>query len=112
YELVQDSAGRGVLYFKGRRQGFMPEYVTHPVKDRATWDRDVAWRLDPHTPERHANLDARMAEVRRAAAQGHMITQRIIGGYMYLRSLFGPEETLYAFIDQPDLVHTAMRAWL
>ena len=41
HELVQDYAGRHVLYFKGRRNGFMPEYVDHPVKDKETWERDV-----------------------------------------------------------------------
>ena len=36
-EIEQDYAGRHVLYFKGRRSGFMPEYVNHPVKDMRTW---------------------------------------------------------------------------
>ena len=52
YELVQDFAGRHVLCFKGRRNGFMPEYVDHPVKDMDTWERNVKWRMDPGTPER------------------------------------------------------------
>ena len=38
YELVQDFAGRSVLFFKGRRDGFMPEYVDHPVKDLKSWE--------------------------------------------------------------------------
>lgn len=38
YEVVQDFAGRHVLYFKGRRDGFMPEYLDHPVKDMKTWE--------------------------------------------------------------------------
>ena len=29
YELVRDFAGRSVLCFKGRRSGFMPEFVYH-----------------------------------------------------------------------------------
>ena len=33
HEVVQDFAGRHVLYFKNRRHGFMPEYLDHPVKD-------------------------------------------------------------------------------
>jgi uroporphyrinogen decarboxylase len=41
-----------------------------------------------------------------------MITQRIIGGYMALRSLIGPEVLLYAFYDMPDVVHDCMAAWL
>ena len=53
-EVVQDAAGRHVLYFKGRRHGFMPEYVAHPVKDEKTWVEDVKWRMNPATPERVA----------------------------------------------------------
>ena len=47
HELAQDDSGRHVLYFKGRRDGFMPEYVDHPVKDMRTWVENVKWRLDP-----------------------------------------------------------------
>lgn len=111
-ELVRDFAGRSVLCFKGRRQGFMPEYVDHPVKDEATWEQDVAWRLDPATPERYADLDRRMDEAKAAAARGEMIVASLIGGYMYLRSLFGPEKLLYAFCDQPELIHRCMKTWL
>lgn len=112
YELVQDFAGRHVLYFKGRRDGFMPEYVDHPVKDLRSWEEQVAWRLDPRAAGRYADLEARMAQAREAAAQGLMIVQNLVGGYMYLRSLIGPEELLYAFYDQPDLIHACMEAWL
>ena len=68
YELVQDFAGRHVLCFKGRRSGFMPEYVDHPVKDTQTWQELYKWRLDPTTPTRFETLDTRMASVREAAA--------------------------------------------
>ena len=47
-------------FFKGRRGGFMPEYIDHPVKDMKTWEEDVKWRLVPATPERYANLKERM----------------------------------------------------
>lgn len=112
YELVQDLAGRQVLYFKGRRQGFMPEYVDHPVKNIQTWEEDVKWRLQPATPERFNNLEARMRQAQAAAEQGLMIQQNFIGGYMYLRSLIGPEELLYFFYDQPDLIHDCMKTWV
>lgn len=111
HEVVQDYAGRKVLYFKGRRDGFMPEYLEHPVKDRRTWEEHVKWRLDPASPERYANLDARMAAARSAAARGLMISQGLIGGYMYLRSLIGPGELPFAFCDQPELIHDCMRTW-
>lgn len=112
YELVQDFAGRHVLYFKGRRDGFMPEYVDHPVKDMRTFEERILWRMNPASPERYADLDDRMAWAKAQAGMGMMITQNLVGGYMYLRSLMGPEELLYAFYDNPAVVHACMQAWL
>ena len=112
HELVQDHAGRHVLFFKGRRSGFMPEYVDHPVKDMRTWEQDVKWRMNPETPARYADLDARMENAKAQAARGMIITQNVIGGYMYLRSLIGPERLLYAFYDMPEVIHDCMKTWL
>jgi uroporphyrinogen decarboxylase len=112
YELVQDTAGRSVLYFKGRRQGFMPEYVDHPVRDMKSWEEQVKWRLDPDTPTRYADLDRYVERARTAAATGRMVVAGMIGGYMYLRSMIGPEGVLYAVMDQPDLIHDCMSTWL
>ena len=30
---------------------------------------------------------------------------------MYLRSLIGPEDLLYLFYDDPDLIHDCMKTW-
>ena len=111
HELVQDYAGRHVLFFKGRRSGFMPEYVDHPVKDWATWEKNVKWRLNPDTEERYADLPQRMENAKAAAARGVMISQNLIGGYMYLRSLIGPGDVPYMLYDAPDLVHDCMKTW-
>ncbi len=111
HEVEQDFAGRHVLYFKGRRHGFMPEYLDHPVKDWRTWEEDVKWRLDPNSPERYADLDARMATAKTQAAKGIMITQNLVGGYMYLRSLIGPDKLLYMFCEHPDLLKDCMETW-
>jgi len=111
YELVQDFAGRHVLYFKGRRNGFMPEYVDHPVKDMRTFEEQIAWRMNPADPRRYDDLEQRMEAAVKAAGQGIMIGANIIGGYMYLRSLIGPANLLYAFYDMPDVIHACMRAW-
>ena len=111
HELVQDHAGRHVLFFKGRRNGFMPEYVDHPVKDMKTWVEDVKWRLDPTTPERFANLDERMERAKASAAEGKMVVQGLVGPYMYLRSLIGPADLMYAWYDKPDVVRDCMETW-
>jgi uroporphyrinogen decarboxylase len=52
-----------------------------------------------------------MASAKVAAAKGLMISQGLIGGYMYLRSLMGPADLLYKFYDAPELIHACMKAW-
>ncbi len=111
-EVIQDPAGRHLLVFKNRRQGFMPEYLDHPVKDQRTWTEDVRWRLDPAAPGRFDYLDQMAREAVIRAGEGYMISQHVIGGYMYLRSLMGPTEIMYAFYDAPRLVHDCMQTWL
>ena len=112
HELVRDFAGRSVLYFKGARNGFMPEYVDHPVKDMKTWQENVKWRLAPKAEGRFATLAERMEKAKKAAGEGLIITQGLIGGYMYLRSLIGPEQIMYAFYDMPEVIHDCMKSWL
>ena len=112
YEVVRDEAGRHVLCFRGRRNGFMPEYLDHPVKDMRTWEERCKWRMDPATPQRYADLDERMAEAREAAGEGKIMVVNLVGGYMYLRSLVGPGDVLYKFYDEPELIHDCMQTWL
>jgi uroporphyrinogen decarboxylase len=112
YELVQDFAGRKVKYFKGRRNGFMPEYMDHPVKDTKTWEELCLWRLDPKTPERLPAIQKDIERAKTAAAEGWIIGSYLVGGYMYLRSLIGPVDLLYTFYDNPDLIHRCMQTWL
>ena len=111
YELVQDFAGRHVLCFKGRRSGFMPEYVDHPVKDMKTWEENCKWRMNPNSPERYANLEKDMEPRIKRVNQGCVVQQGLVGGYMYLRSLIGPEDLLYKFYDDPELIHDCMKTW-
>ena len=110
-EIAQDSAGRHVLYFKGRRNGFMPEYVDHPVKDMKSWEEKIKWRMNPDTPERLKQMRSNVDKAMSAEKDGLMIKQVSVGGYMYLRSLIGPEELLYKFYDMPELIHDCMKAW-
>ena len=112
HEVIQDHAGRHLLVFKGRRSGFMPDYIDHPVKDHRTWEEDVKWRMDPQTPARYTGEEKRMAAAREAAGQGMVMTQRLVGGYMYLRSLIGPEELFYVVHDDPELIRSCMATWL
>lgn len=111
YEVVRDFAGRHVLYFKGRRNGFMPEYLDHPVKDFDTWERLCKWRMDSKAEGRYEGFDERLVGIKQKADAGYHIIQNIIGGYMYLRSLIGPADLLYMFYDNPELIHECMKTW-
>jgi len=110
-EVIRDRVGRKVLMFHDLRTGFMPEYLDHPVKDMKSWEEEIKWRLDPNTPERKAQTEVRMVEAVAKARQGYFMVQRLIGGYMYLRGLIGPEDLLYMFIDDPELIHSCMEQW-
>ena len=114
HELVQDPAGRKVLYFKGQtfKDGVMPTYVDHPVKDMKTWTENVKWRLDPAAPGRFDDLEQTMQDAKEHAGRGEVIMQYIVGGYMYLRALFGSEDLCMAFYDMPEVIHDCMEAWL
>ena len=111
-EVIQDTAGRYVLYFKGRRNGFMPEYIDHPVKDMKSWEENCKWRLDPNTPERIANIENGIPNILANVKKGKSPVQQMIGGYMYLRSLIGPLDLMYKFYDEPELIHSCMQTWL
>jgi uroporphyrinogen decarboxylase len=111
YELVQDFAGRSVKCFKGRRSGFMPEYVDHPVKDQKSWEEKCLWRMDPLDAGRQEGIVKTVMGAKKAAAEGQIICANLVGGYMYLRSLMGPVDLLYMFYDNPDLIRRCMETW-
>jgi len=112
YEIVRDSAGRTVRYFKDRRDGFMPTYLKHAVSCEKDWEEDVKPLLSPVTPERWDGFDDRIEKIKAADEKGMMIVQNAIGGYMYLRALIGPEDVCYMFADNPGLIHKMMQTWL
>lgn len=112
YEIVQDFAGRLLKVFKGRRHGFMPDYLRHPVSSMADWE-EVAPRLDPSNPARWEGLPEKVKSSRENAdAVGGLVVQSLVGGYMYLRAMIGPEDLLYMFYDRPEVIHAAMQGWL
>ena len=110
YQIIRDEMGRLQKTFK-TREYYMPQFLRTAVASRGDWEEDVKPRLDPRTPERWSKFEEDIAEARRAAQQGLLLIERVVGGYMYLRALLGSEGLLYAFHDTPDLVHDMMRQW-
>jgi uroporphyrinogen decarboxylase len=112
HEIIQDQSGRLLRVFKGRRHGFMPEYIKHAVSGPDDWERDVRPRLQWDDDDRWAAFEeaSRTAESLREL-DGRFVEQSFVGGYMYLRALIGPEGVMYAFYDQPELIHRMMQRW-
>ena len=113
--ILRDTEGRLLKVFKseasGQKYTFMPEYVQGAITGRESWEGDVKPRLDPDTPARWTRFAESVAAARAAQQEGLMTLQVVVGGYMFLRTLFGPVDLLYAFHDAPDLVHDVLDQW-
>lgn len=112
HDIVQDNAGRLIKIFTGRTHGFMPDYLKHPVANLGDWE-NLWQRLDPSNESRWVGLEPKIADAAgQAALNTGILRQPLIGGYMFLRSIIGPEDLLYMIYDQPGTIHAAMQGWL
>jgi len=111
-EIVQDTSGQVYRRPEGVTQGVMPTFLDSAVKCRRDWEQDILPRMDPQSPERYETIRDSGPEIARRAAAGEALPDvSFIGGYMYLRDLFGPERVLYVFHDDPELVRDVMENW-
>jgi uroporphyrinogen-III decarboxylase len=91
----------------------MPHYYKNPVENPNDWYNKIKPRLNPDTPERWLRFNSRLNYVKSLVEGGRKLySAEAIGGYMYLRAMMGPEKTLFAFYDYPDMVHDMMKTWL
>ena len=113
YEYVRTSIGEVRMYPKDIRHGVMPVFVKAPVESRSDWFEKIKSMLSPNTKERYIDFENKIINIINLTNSGKaLLDSRIIGGYMYLRSLLGPENVLYVFHDDPELVHDMMKTWL
>jgi len=91
----------------------MPGYVGFPVRTRDDWEQ-VKKRFDPDQPDRYPDdWDAqvsRWGEERPIVRFYGYVTNyfAVPSLFAFVRMLLGPERALYAFYDEPDLVHDMM----
>ena len=119
--LSEDDASRvrvdpmGLVYreYKQGRETSMPEFIQFPVRDAGDWAK-LKPRFDPTDPDRYpADWSGQVAHWRREGA-----IVRLFGAsnsyswgpslYGFARTMLGDEQVLYAFYDQPALVHDMM----
>jgi len=86
----------------------MPEHLEYPVKTRADWE-ELKKRWDPADPGRFpGDWAARCEQWRREDPFVYLQGMRSPSLFGLVRELMGPERTLYAFYDEPELVHDIM----
>ena len=94
--------------FKSPDAVSMPEHIEYPVKTRADWE-ELKKRYDPSDPGRFpADWNERCEQWRKAGPVLLFQGPRSPSLFGFVRELMGPERTLYAFYDEPELIHDMM----
>jgi hypothetical protein len=85
----------------------MPEFITYPVRDRASWEF-CKKRLTPASLMPPDEMEARC---RAYDARERPLCVGLSGAYGFVRGMLGPQGASLAFYDDPELLHDMMR-WL
>jgi len=116
YIYVRTPSGGIEAFPKGKKRlsgEIMPLYVENPVKNPNYWYDIIKLRLNPDTPERWVTFHKKVNKIAEQIKRGEKLYQAIIiGGYMYLRAMMGPEKTCTAFYDYSEMIHDMMKTWL
>jgi hypothetical protein len=84
----------------------MPEFVTYPVRDRASWE----FYRRRMTPAGRMSSEEFGAACRGYEERDLPLVVNITGAYHHLRNLMGPEGLSLAFYDDPELIRE-MSVW-
>jgi uroporphyrinogen decarboxylase len=87
----------------------MPQFLKFPVTNRATYESEIKWRLNPQSKNRFPQNWAALAESYKN--RDYPLGMFVIGPFGHIRNLFGDEELMYVFFDDPQLVHDIMADW-
>lgn len=109
-ESITQFTERGVVMrtFKSEDTMSMPEHIEYPIKTRADWE-ELKKRYDPTDPSRFpADWNKRCERWRHDGKALIFSGSRSPSLFGFVREMLGPERVLYAFYDEPELVHDMM----
>jgi len=112
-ETIEDTADRvvrrwrdGTVQLQRKDGDYHGQTIEWPVRTRADWERVKAEHLQPDDPERFpANWSERVREYR---DRTYPLQLTHGGVYGFARTMMGDEQLLFAFYDDPGLVHDIM----
>jgi uroporphyrinogen decarboxylase len=107
-ETVKQRAGDGTVVLVRKDSSSLPHPLEWPVKDRASWEQlkserlriDSSGRFSPEWPQQVAAYKNRDWPL--------VIGGPFLGAFSSLRTLFGFEQMMFAFFDDPQLVHDVL----
>ncbi len=105
----QDVSGIWRREWKGYSELSMPQFVRFPVQTRKDYEA-LRWRLDPQAEGRYPK-DWGPVE-KRCAERDYPVGMPLCGAFGHLRNLFGVEELLVRYYDEPDFIHDIMEDWV
>ena len=105
----------GLIYreFKENPETSMPEFLDWPVKTPEDWQR-IKERFNPDSPERWGEQwqnRLKACAINDVPVRLYGIVAGYYGGpslFGFVRMLMGDERALYAFYDEPEMVHDMM----
>lgn len=108
HEIVRDFGGNVLKRFRNRASA-IPQHISSPVETMDDFRR-LRWRLNPDFPGRCDNplWDGAAAFAKLMKAP---LCIQIDGLFAFHRDLMGVEKLMYAYFDQPELIHAFGRAW-
>jgi hypothetical protein len=105
--IKQDMAG-ATIEVPADGSSTIPLYLDFPVKDFADWEK-IKERLNPDSPGR---LGDAQPMIQLSIDNPWPLFTRICGLFATHRFLFGTENLMFMYYDNPDLLHAISRHWV
>ena len=106
--LLVDDRGVTCRELSEKTETSMPHWLDFPVKTRADWE-EMKKRYDPRSPQRYpADWAARVERWGKRDFPLQIYGGRDVGFFGPIRGWMGAEGAMYAFYDDPNMMHDMM----
>jgi hypothetical protein len=99
HEVIRDNEGVTVL--RKKEMGSIPMHLGHTLVDRASWQKEFKWRLDPGNPDRYPKDWAAARKIWNDPACPYPRTAWGGSLYGWIRNWMGVENLSYLVYDDP-----------
>ncbi len=107
-ELIKQREPDGTVAMVRRDSSSLPHVLSWPVANREDWEHLRAERLSPDSPGRLPADWQQQVRTYRTRDWPLILGGPFLGVFSSLRTLFGFENLMYTFFDDPQLVHDVL----